>query len=39
MLLNGHWFQDSAPVEAEALHLGPGNLCQLSFVEEGKASE
>ena len=39
MLLCGHWLQDQASVEAEALHLGPGSLCQLSLVEEGKASE
>ena len=37
MLLNGHWFQASAPLEAEALHLCPGHLCQLSLLEEGKA--
>lgn len=39
MLLCGHWLQDPAPVEAEAFTLALGSLCQLSLVEEGKASE
>lgn len=29
MLLGSHWLQELAPEWAEALHLGPGSLCQL----------
>lgn len=36
MLLSSHWLQNPTPAEVGALHLGPGKLCQLSLVEEGK---